>query len=183
VLLALMGLAAYSALTVRSRASRALTDFQYVQRHLSSAATKSCQRELDLGAVFMSSCRLEVDAFTLSDSGQHRGKLFTPGLWHGDAHALTECLGRRPAVQVFCRRVPTRDGAVEVDRDDCFLTRFNDGGEQPSGRSRLSSVVPRRAIRIHFELSRFHRLATGKPYQLQCETPDQFLGRRSIWQD
>ena len=47
MLLALMGLAALSALTARSHASRALADFQYVQRHLSSAATKSGRTDLE----------------------------------------------------------------------------------------------------------------------------------------
>ena len=47
MLLVLLGLAAYSALTARAHASRARTDFQYVQRHLSSAATKSGRTDLE----------------------------------------------------------------------------------------------------------------------------------------
>jgi hypothetical protein len=47
VLLVLVGLAAYSALTARAHASRALSDFQYVQSHLSSAATRAGRTDLE----------------------------------------------------------------------------------------------------------------------------------------
>lgn len=47
MLLVLLGLAAYSALAARSHASRALRDFQYVQNHLSGAATKSGRTDLE----------------------------------------------------------------------------------------------------------------------------------------
>jgi hypothetical protein len=47
VLLILAGLAAYSALTARSHALRALTEFQYVQRNLSSASTTPGRANLE----------------------------------------------------------------------------------------------------------------------------------------
>ena len=47
VLLILAGLAAYSALTARSHALRALTEFQYVQRNLSSASTTRGRANLE----------------------------------------------------------------------------------------------------------------------------------------
>lgn len=47
LLLFVLGLAAYSALVARSHASRALTDFQYVQSHMSSVATNSGRADLE----------------------------------------------------------------------------------------------------------------------------------------
>src|ERR1035437_2086192 len=47
VSLVLLGLAASSTLGARSHASRALRDFQYVQNHLSGAATKSGRTDLE----------------------------------------------------------------------------------------------------------------------------------------
>ena len=47
VLLILVGLAVYSALTARSHALRALTEFQYVQRNLSSASTTPGRANLE----------------------------------------------------------------------------------------------------------------------------------------